>query len=326
MTGAERTVEQAPRAFLSHASEDKPFVEALARRLRADGVDAWFDGWEILAGDKLVPRIFDEGIGKCEVFVIALSSSSIGKPWVQEELEAGVVQRIAGKLKLIPIRLDSVPVPVALQATRYVSIADRDRYEAEYQELLSAIFNATHRPPLGSRPEGLNPLPLAPSGYSIEEARLLEFIARTERAEAEGASLDDEEIASAFPHLSQDLIVDAVEALCDVGAISAGRGFNGVFGVRMRAAGWRDIAGAFGLDADIDARTVLAHLVAAGRGQLVPGTELITLLDEDEYRARMAVDLLDDQGLVIASRVAGGFRNHHVGANAAGRRRARELT
>jgi hypothetical protein len=53
----------APKLFISHASEDKArFVLPFAEGLRADGIDAWVDRWEIRPGDSLVQKIFDEGI------------------------------------------------------------------------------------------------------------------------------------------------------------------------------------------------------------------------------------------------------------------------
>lgn len=52
-----------PRVFVSHASEDKErFVNGFATRLRANGVDAWLDKWEMLPGDSLVGKIFEEGL------------------------------------------------------------------------------------------------------------------------------------------------------------------------------------------------------------------------------------------------------------------------
>jgi len=37
-----------PRAFVSHATEDKArFVTQFATALRAGGIDAWVDEWEI---------------------------------------------------------------------------------------------------------------------------------------------------------------------------------------------------------------------------------------------------------------------------------------
>lgn len=38
-----------PKVFVSHASEDKEhFVVEFATKLRARGIDAWLDKWEIL--------------------------------------------------------------------------------------------------------------------------------------------------------------------------------------------------------------------------------------------------------------------------------------
>jgi hypothetical protein len=37
--------------FLSHSATDKAVVRALAERLRTDGLQVWFDEWEIKVGD-----------------------------------------------------------------------------------------------------------------------------------------------------------------------------------------------------------------------------------------------------------------------------------
>jgi len=50
-----------PKVFVSHASEDKErFVTNFATKLRENGVDAWLDKWEMLPGDSLVDKIFEE--------------------------------------------------------------------------------------------------------------------------------------------------------------------------------------------------------------------------------------------------------------------------
>ena len=52
-----------PRPFISHAHADKErFVLEFARRLRSKGIDAWVDSWEMLPGDSLVDKIFNEGL------------------------------------------------------------------------------------------------------------------------------------------------------------------------------------------------------------------------------------------------------------------------
>jgi hypothetical protein len=158
--------EPPPKVFVSHASEDKDrFVIRFAERLRADGVDAWLDRWEIEPGDSLVNRIFEEGIRTADVFVIVLSEHSVEKPWDREELSAAVVHRIEGACRLIPIVLDGVRVPVVLKSTVWQPIADPSSYDDEYRRIVDAIHGASSRPPLGDPPAyrtttvliGLNP-------------------------------------------------------------------------------------------------------------------------------------------------------------------------
>jgi hypothetical protein len=80
-----------PRVFVSHASEDKDrFVTPFAEALRKKGIDAWLDKWEILPGDSLVDKIFEEGLKHANAIIIVLSRNSVNKPWVREELNAGI--------------------------------------------------------------------------------------------------------------------------------------------------------------------------------------------------------------------------------------------
>jgi hypothetical protein len=47
--------------FLSHSSEDKVVVRAVAERLRKDGLKVWFDAWVIKPGDS-IPAKVEEGL------------------------------------------------------------------------------------------------------------------------------------------------------------------------------------------------------------------------------------------------------------------------
>jgi len=142
----------APKAFISHATEDKDrFVIPFATKLREKGVDAWVDQWEIKPGESLVDRIFESGIKEASVFIVVLSSTSVRKPWVRDELDAGVMRRISGQAKVIPIILDDVEVPVSLQHTLYLSVS-KDGLEKVLEKTVHAIFEIDTRPPLGAPP------------------------------------------------------------------------------------------------------------------------------------------------------------------------------
>jgi hypothetical protein len=147
--------ERVPRAFISHASEDTGrFVVRFATKLRSRGVDAWVDQWEMQAGDSLVQRIFDHGIAEADAFIVVLSHVSVVKPWVREELDAGVVQRInsGGQKRLIPVVLDEgVEIPTAIRHLLWLSVPGLG-INGVVDEVARALFGGSTKPPLGSPP------------------------------------------------------------------------------------------------------------------------------------------------------------------------------
>jgi hypothetical protein len=143
-----------PKVFISHASEDKErFVIGFATKLREKGIDAWVDKWEIFPGDSLVDRIFEEGIKNAQAMIIVLSKISVQKPWVKEELNAGMVKKISGKCKLIPVVIDDCEVPEALRSTVWETIKDINNYQQELDRIVSAIYGHSEKPALGTPPK-----------------------------------------------------------------------------------------------------------------------------------------------------------------------------
>lgn len=156
-----------PKVFISHASEDKDrFVIPFYNQLRENGVDAWIDKWEIKLGDSLTQKIFDEGIGQTDAVIIILSSFSVEKPWVKEELDAALVRRILGKIRLIPLVIDDCKVPECLKHLKYLSIKNYNNYSNEFKEILTAIYEVDLKPPLGPQPSFLEERIQSPSYHS----------------------------------------------------------------------------------------------------------------------------------------------------------------
>ncbi|MCH2088068.1 MAG: toll/interleukin-1 receptor domain-containing protein [Pseudoalteromonas sp.] len=142
-----------PKVFVSHASEDKErFVIDFSTKLRENGVDAWLDKWEMLPGDSLVDKIFEEGLKEAQAVIIVLSNYSIKKPWVREELNASIVSKLSKGTKIIPIVLDDCEVPQSLTSTLWEPIPDLENYDQNFKRVLSSIFGATDKPALGKAP------------------------------------------------------------------------------------------------------------------------------------------------------------------------------
>ncbi len=143
-----------PKVFISHASEDKErFVLGFSQKLRENGVDAWLDRWEMLPGDSLVDKIFEEGIKNAKAVIVVLSSNSVSKKWVREELDAAMVKRVNKGSLLIPIVLDDCEIPECLHSTIWQKVTDLDNYDEPFSRVINAIFEHREKPTLGEVPE-----------------------------------------------------------------------------------------------------------------------------------------------------------------------------
>src|SRR5262249_9407136 len=123
--------------FLSHSSQDKAVVRAVAERLRADGLRVWFDDWEIRAGDHIQAKI-EEGLEHSRVLVLCMSAQAFGSDWAQ--LEAGTFRfrdPLNKKRRFIPLRLDEAPIKGSLALFLYINWLPEER-EQEYTKLLEA--------------------------------------------------------------------------------------------------------------------------------------------------------------------------------------------
>ncbi|MCB2360294.1 toll/interleukin-1 receptor domain-containing protein [Clostridium estertheticum] len=146
-----------PKVFISHASEDKErFVIDFATKLRKRGIDAWVDKWEMSPGDSLVDKIFEEGIKNAQAVIVIISENSIKKPWVREELNAGMVKKINTGSKLIPVVIDNCEMPECLKSTVWQPIDNINSYSDELDRIIMTIFGKTDKPPIGQPPAYVN--------------------------------------------------------------------------------------------------------------------------------------------------------------------------
>lgn len=144
-----------PKVFISHATDDKDrFVREFANKLRANGINAWVDEYEILPGDSIVEKIFEEGIKNMDAMIIVLSNVSVDRPWVREELNAGMVKKLSKSVKIIPVIIDDdCVVPESLQSTAWQRITDLQSYDKELSRIIASIFNVTQKPAIGPAPK-----------------------------------------------------------------------------------------------------------------------------------------------------------------------------
>lgn len=103
------------RVFLCHASQDKPAVRELYRRLSAeDWIDPWLDEEDISLGQHWT-TVIEEALDQSDVVLIFLSRHSVHKVgFVQRELNYAweiSLEKPRDVIFLIPLRLDECAIP-----------------------------------------------------------------------------------------------------------------------------------------------------------------------------------------------------------------------
>lgn len=78
-------------------------AQRIAETLQGNGVQTWWAEWEIGAGDSLRQKI-DAGLSDCTHFIVLLTPRSIVKPWVNQEMDAGLVLKIQARCRFITLR------------------------------------------------------------------------------------------------------------------------------------------------------------------------------------------------------------------------------
>lgn len=164
------------RAFLSHATADKPFIQKVAEQLGRAAVV--FDAYEFSTGDDLKAAILS-GIDRSKIFVLFASRASLSRDWVKFEIEEAEkailsqnisqamtfiidpslsVDKIPDWMKSSLITRQSSPALVASDIRRAISTKlseSRPRHfigrTAEFDQALDLITSFTspdHRPPI----------------------------------------------------------------------------------------------------------------------------------------------------------------------------------
>lgn len=142
-----------PKAFLSFSFDDHTLAAKIANGLMANGIDTWWAEWEIRPGDSLRQKI-DLGLGSCTHFIVLLTASAMNKPWVQQEMDGGLVRRIAGQARFIALRsgVSTRELPPLISGMHSPELDQADLDEG-IRDLVNAIYGVTRKPALGPVPE-----------------------------------------------------------------------------------------------------------------------------------------------------------------------------
>jgi TIR domain len=152
------------KLFISYAHENAEFVVQLATALHASGQEVFWDRWELSAGDSLIERLLEEGLKEAAWVAAVVSRASIESRWVREELSIATVRRLDGKVRVIPIVIEDVEVPLALSAL--VRVDMRKGFDLGVRDILNAINGVRERPAVAEVPAYIKGLSSSVGGLS----------------------------------------------------------------------------------------------------------------------------------------------------------------
>jgi hypothetical protein len=114
------------RVLISYSRSDDDFVGRLADELRPAVDDVWVDKRKISIGESFVAAI-NRALVDVTDFVVVLTTSSARSRWVQNELDAAIALRNAGRpIKIYPVLLDGVSAPPLVSDLNAIRSEDRD--------------------------------------------------------------------------------------------------------------------------------------------------------------------------------------------------------
>lgn len=92
-----------PKVFLSHAWEDKLFIERIAADLHRCHIEYWLDKEQIRAGRSWQKVIFQDGLPTCDAFLVYLTEDALRSKMVEKELDVACLEQLQqGGVALLP--------------------------------------------------------------------------------------------------------------------------------------------------------------------------------------------------------------------------------
>lgn len=132
--------------FLSYSSNDKEFAEKLATSLNANGIEIFFDKWEIKVGDSIVNKI-DTALGKMTDLIIVISENSINSNWVKKELSSALVKKLGNNsVKILPVLIEECNIPTIIADLKYADFVKG--FENGFLDLMEALGLSKREEPL----------------------------------------------------------------------------------------------------------------------------------------------------------------------------------
>lgn len=294
------------KAFISYSHSDNEFTDRLTKALIEKGQDVFYDKWDILPGDSIIEKIFEEGLSNCSAFIVVLSTESIKSSWVKEELNAATLRRIEKHTRVIPILIEDVDIPLSLRTLMWVDM--RKNFDDGVRQIINAIHGISEKPQLGVLSEHIKNLPdnvgtlsklatsVALSILKLKDPDSEKLISYKNSEIEETSKLTPEEINDAVDELEENGLIKTRNYLG-----TAPYTFGEVIPTYLIYHEYKDV---LTYDPYTDIKTVASAIVALKQSD---GKSLTEYTKLSYGRLNRAVEYLEDYGIVEVHQYMGTY-------------------
>ena len=133
------------KVFISYSHKDQVLATELVNRLKAAGLDAWFDKWEILPGDNWAEKT-SEGLKESDAMVVLLTPNSAESEAIRANVSYALGEK-SFRHRVIPVLVGDVGksgpdhFPWILKKLKPVSLENQPT-EAGFNEIVQKLKNA----------------------------------------------------------------------------------------------------------------------------------------------------------------------------------------
>jgi hypothetical protein len=123
----------------------------------------------------------DEGLDSCTHFLVLLTENSIGRRWVQAEIDAGFMGAVEGKARFIGVLhgIEAERLPPLLKTRLWLRVDPSN--PADVETLVAHILRISQKPQLGSLPSYVKAPPAALERWSPAARTVAEHLVRSSK-------------------------------------------------------------------------------------------------------------------------------------------------
>lgn len=134
------------KVFISYSHKDQDLATELVDRLKAAGLDSWFDKWEILPGDNWAEKT-SQGLKESDAMVVLLTPNALESDAVQNNISYALGDKSFSH-RLVPVMVGDVEsvaadrIPWILKKLKPVSLSNDRPTKAALDEVVRALKDA----------------------------------------------------------------------------------------------------------------------------------------------------------------------------------------